>query len=202
MNCYELETLLCDYVDGTLRPEQKSEAESHLARCPGCAEMARDAAAVAALASRAAEVEPPPELVTRILFDLAANREKALEKRRGALAWIGQWLGPVLQPRFAMGMAMTVLSLAMLARAAHIDVRQLSLSDLDPVRVWQGVDDRVHRGWTRAVKFYESLRFVYEIRSRLTELTAQEEGTSDSSGEAATGSAEREQGAPRSTGKK
>ena len=202
MNCYELETLLCDYVDGTLRPAQKAEVEGHLAQCPGCAEMARDAAAVAALASRAAGVEPPPELVTRILYDFAAHREKALEKRRGPLAVLGQWLGPVLQPRFAMGMAMTVLSLAMLARAAHIDVRQLSLSDLDPVKVWQSVDDRTHRGWTRAVKFYESLRFVYEIRSRLTELTAQEEGTSDSGAESAAGSAARNPEAPGSTGKK
>jgi hypothetical protein len=202
MNCYELETLLCDYVDGTLRPEQKAEVEGHLAECPGCAQMARDAAAVAALASRAAAVEPPPELVTRILYELAAHREKVLEKRRGPLAALGQWLGPVLQPRFAMGMAMTVLSLAMLARAAHIDVRQLSLADLDPVRVWQGVDDRFHRGWTRAVKFYESLRFVYEIRSRLAELTAQEEGPPDSGSEAPAGSAGGNQEAPRPAGKK
>ncbi len=201
MNCYELEAVLCDYVDGTLPPAQQTEVEGHLAQCPGCAEMARDAVAVAALAHRADEVEPPPELVTRILYDLAANREKAQEKRRGHLAVLGQWLGPVLQPRFAMGMAMTVLSLAMLARAAHIDVRQLNLSDLDPVRVWQGVDDRVHRSWTRAVKFYESLRFVYEIRSRLADLTAQEGAASDSGG-AAAGSTAPNPGATQPAGKK
>jgi anti-sigma factor RsiW len=40
MNCFELETLLCDYVDGTLAPGQRAEAERHLAQCPGCAEMA------------------------------------------------------------------------------------------------------------------------------------------------------------------
>jgi len=179
MNCFELETLLCDYVDGTLAPGPRSEAERHLAQCPGCAEMARDAAAVVALTERAADVEPPAQLVTRILFDLAAQREKALEKRQGPLMVFRHLLGPVLQPRFAMGMAMTILSLAMLARAARIDVRQLSLSDLDPVRIWRNVDDRTHRSWSRAVKFYESLRFVYEIRSRLTELTAQEEGSAE-----------------------
>jgi hypothetical protein len=32
-----------------------------------------------------------------------------------------------------MGMAMTVLSLSMLARFAGINVRQLSVADLDPV---------------------------------------------------------------------
>ena len=174
MNCSELETLLCDFLDGTLNSAHKAEVERHLAKCAACAELARDSRAVMAFAGGAEEVEPPPQLVTRILYDLATQRERALEKKRGPLAVLGQFLGPILQPRFAMGMAMTILSLAMLARAARIDVRQLSLSDLDPVKVWRNVDDRAHRGWTRAVKFYESLRFVYEIRSRLTELTAEE----------------------------
>jgi len=202
MNCYELETSLCDYVDGTLSAARKAEVEAHLAQCPGCAEMARDVSAVVALANRAAEVEPPPELVTRILYDLAGHREKAFEKRRGPLAMLGNLLGPVLQPRFAMGMAMTVLSLAMLARAARIDVRQLTLADLDPARVWQSADDRAHRAWTRAVKFYESLRFVYEIRSRLTELTAQDDGSRDSGSEAAAGSSARQPEAAQPPGKK
>jgi anti-sigma factor RsiW len=197
MNCFELETLLCDYVDGTLTASQRAEAERHLAQCPGCTETARDAAAVAALARRADEVEPPAQLVTKILFDLAAQREKALEKRQGPWSMLRHLMGPVLQPRFAMGMAMTILSLAMLARAARIDVRQLTLADLDPVRVWRNIDDRTHRGWTRAVKFYESLRFVYEIRSRLTELTAQEEGSGDS--DAGTPEGARKEGQPPQT---
>ncbi|HSW49006.1 MAG TPA: zf-HC2 domain-containing protein [Bryobacteraceae bacterium] len=179
MNCAELETLLCDYVDGIVARARKAEIERHLADCAACAEMARAAAVVTSLSERAERVEPPQELVTRILFDLAANREKAAQKRRGPLAMLGNLLGPALQPRFAMGMAMTILSLAMLARAARIDVRQLSMSDLDPVRIWQGIDNRTHRAWTRAVKFYESLRFVYEIRSRLSELTARDEDTSE-----------------------
>jgi len=138
--------------------------------------MAQDAAAVMALAQRADKIEPPPELVTSILYQLTEARDKALQKRPGPLAAFRRWMGPVLQPRFAMGMAMTVLSLAMLARAVRLDVRQLTVSDLDPVRIWQGIDNRANRAWTRALKFYENLRFVYEIRSRLSELTAEEEG--------------------------
>ncbi len=202
MNCAELETLLCDVVDGTIVSAQRTEVERHLAECPACAEMARDASAIAALADRAARIEPPPELVTRILYELAGSREKVLPKRRGLLAALGHMMGPVLQPRFAMGMAMTVLSLAMLARAARIDVRQLTLSDLDPVRIWQGADDRAHRTWTRAVKFYESLRLVYEIRSRLSELTAQDEDASDAGlPSAPAGSAREPEGSP-AAGKK
>ena len=175
MNCLDLETLLCDYLDGTLGAAQKASVEGHLAQCAACAELASDASAAMAFMERAADVEPPPELVTRILFDFASQSEKAERARRGPLAMLGQLFGPILQPRFAMGMAMTILSFSMLARFAGINVRKLSLSDLDPVKVWQSLDNRANREWTRAVKFYESLRFVYEIRSRLGELTAQQD---------------------------
>lgn len=173
MNCSELETLLCDYVDGALSSERKAEVERHLAGCTACAETARDAAAAVAFIGRAAEVEPPPELITRILFELPISKKPG-EHGRGLRAKLGRLVEPVLQPRFAMGMAMTILSFSMLARFAGINVRQLNVSDLDPVKVWEAVDDRIHRGWSRAVKFYESVRIIYEVRSRLKELTAQE----------------------------
>ncbi len=50
--------------------------ERHLAECPACAELARDSAAAVAFMERAAEVEPPPELMTRILFDAPWRKEK------------------------------------------------------------------------------------------------------------------------------
>jgi len=179
MNCSELETLLCDYLDGTLSPAQQAQVERHLAQCPACTEAAQDAKAVTALAGAAAKVEPPTELVTRILYDLASRHERVLEKRQGPWAVLGHLMWPILQPRFAMGMAMTVLSFSMLARVAGIDVRQLSVSDLNPVKIWRTVDNRVYRTWTRGVQFYDSLKIVYEIRSRLGELTSEEDESSD-----------------------
>ena len=50
--------------------------ERHLAECPACAELARDSAAAVAFMERAAEVEPPPELITRILFDAPWSKAK------------------------------------------------------------------------------------------------------------------------------
>jgi hypothetical protein len=74
-----------------------------------------------------------------------------------------------------MGMAMTILSFSMLGRFAGIEVRQLKPSDLDPTKVWAVVDDNVHRAWARAVKYYDSLRLVYEMQARLQEWTQQED---------------------------
>src|SRR2546430_9307161 len=42
---------------------------SHLGQRRSCAELARDSAAAVAFMERAATVEPPPELITRILHD-------------------------------------------------------------------------------------------------------------------------------------
>src|SRR5258708_39046144 len=70
-----------------------------------------------------------------------------------------------------MGMGMTVLSFSMIAKFAHIEPRKLTQADLDPVKIWAGIDDRAHRSWDRAVKYYDNLRLVIEIQSRLKEST-------------------------------
>ncbi len=173
MNCAGLEPLLCDYVDGTLRPEQAAEVERHLAACPACAEMARDAAAVLGFIERTADVEPPPELVTRILFDPPWAKPRA---RAGAGFW-SRWRAfwhPLLQPRLAMGMAMTILSFAMLVRFVA-PVRQLSPKDVDPAAIWRAVDDRMYRAWQRTVKFYESMRLVYQIQTTVRDWQQQQD---------------------------
>ncbi len=118
MTCAELEILICDYVDGTLGPDARTSVEQHMAGCPNCAELARDAAAAVGFMERAAEVEPPPELMTRLLFN--APWAHAKTPATGVRNWFRKVLHPILQPRFAMGMAMTILSFAMLARVVAV----------------------------------------------------------------------------------
>ncbi len=174
MTCAELEILLSDYVDGTLAGERKAEVEGHLAACAACAEFARDAAGAVAFIGRVSAVEPPPELMTRILFEVRAGKAPS-----GKKGWVrrlfGGVLDPLLQPRFVMGMAMTILSFSMLGRFAGVPVRQLKASDLDPAKIWTAAEHKVNRGWLAAVKYYESLRFVYEVQSRLREWSEQDE---------------------------
>jgi hypothetical protein len=171
MNCAEIELLICDYTDGALDAAARRQVEEHLAGCPACAGLARDAGAAVAFMERAAEVEPPPELLTRLLFDPPwAGHKGAAEGLRARLRAIWQ---PVLQPRFAMGMAMTILSFAMLAK--FVPVRQLKPADLHPAAVWAALDDKVYRTWQRSLKFYESLKVVYQIQSTVREWEQQQE---------------------------
>jgi anti-sigma factor RsiW len=171
MNCADFEILLCDYMDGTLDAERRSELEAHQRECASCAEMAKDVAGAIAFMDRVPDVEPPHELLAKIAFEIPQE----VSPKRGVKAWIASWLGPVIQPRFAMGMAMTILSFSMLGRFAGLDVRDLKPSDLQPAKVWATVDDRAHRAWGRAVKYYENLRLVYEVQSRLQEWSDQDE---------------------------
>ena len=164
MNCADVEILICDYVDGTLEADRKAELEGHLDRCPACAELARDSAAGAAFLDRAAEVEPPVELVNRILFQRAVDPVGNRRLRE----WLDPLLSPILQPRYAMSMAMTIVSFAMLARFI-VPVRSIRPEDLRPAAIWAGLEDRTYRVWGRALKFYDNLKVVYQIQATLKE---------------------------------
>jgi hypothetical protein len=155
-----------------LGPDARTTVERHLAGCLNCAELVRDGIAAVGFMERAAEVEPPPELMTRLLFQPPWAHSKTAAT--GVKNWFRKVLHPILQPRFAMGMAMTILSFAMLARFVT-PARQLRAADLAPAQVWSSLEDRVYRGWQRTVKFYESLKVVYQIQSKLHDWQQQQD---------------------------
>jgi len=173
MTCTNFEIALCDYLDGKLTPAATAELEAHLAGCAACAELARDAGEAMQFVERVAEVEPPPELVNR-LFAIAQMPE-ARRMRGGIRGWFQKVFQPMLQPRMVMGLSLTILFFGMMARCAGVPGKRLSPGDLDPAHVWAGAEDRVQRGWERSVKFYENLRFVYQIQTRLREWREQQE---------------------------
>jgi len=174
VTCAEFEVLYCDYSDGLLRDPEKAALEEHLRSCPACAEMAQDISGAMAFLERVEKIEPPPALLTRILHDIPSVKAKP-ERRSWFRKVFGGVMDTVLQPRFAMGMAMTVLSFSMLARFAGFNPRQLHPSDLDPVKIWASLDDRAHRTWDRAVKYYDNMRLVIEVQSRLKEWSEQDQ---------------------------
>ncbi|HYK62765.1 MAG TPA: anti-sigma factor [Bryobacteraceae bacterium] len=166
MNCADVEILLAEYVDGTLRREAKAAVKQHLDTCVPCRDLAHDAAGAVAFMERASRVEAPPELVTRLLFEVTQGSSHTVVKpplaQRLFGKTFGSWLGPVFQPRFAMGMATTLLFFATVIRG-----RQLRPTDLNPLKIWGATEDQVSRVWERGVKYYENLRLVFEIQTRL-----------------------------------
>ncbi|HZS53140.1 MAG TPA: zf-HC2 domain-containing protein [Bryobacteraceae bacterium] len=178
MNCGELEVLLADYLDDTLSSGERSQVEHHVATCVSCQALLEDSAAALKFLKRVDDVVPPPELITRIAYGAPVGRIRMPFERQTLFGRLrAKWLQPMLQPRLAMGMAMTILSFAMLERCTGVHVQHLQAADLNPVRMWGGVEDRTMRVKDRAVKYYENLRWVYEIETRLKSLQDQQDAT-------------------------
>ena len=169
MTCAEAELLICDYA--TLASAERFELERHLGGCPACAELASDSAAAVSFMERAADVEPPPELITKILFDPPWAKSKS--RRAGVVGWLRRWIDPVVQPRIVMGALMTILSFHMLSR--YVPMSQLKPEHVRPAAVWAMIDDNAHRGWARTVKYYENLKVVYQIQTLIREWQQQED---------------------------
>jgi len=169
MTCAELDILLCEYVDGALDAATRAAVENHLAGCPACAETARDAAAAVRFVARAADVEPPAELVNRILFAAGWRQERKSNPRK----WLAGLVSPLLQPRYVMSFAMTIVSFSLLRSV--IPVRSIRPDDLRPSKIWAGLETRVEYAWGRVEKFYDNLKVVYQIQTTLRDWQQQEE---------------------------
>ena len=179
MNCADVEILLCDYLDGTLAPSQRAELESHLGTCTLCAEFAMDAGAGLAFLEHVPDVQPPQELVTRIMHQAPApGFLKSLDGSQasgGLKKWLQRMLEPIRQPRYVYGAMMTILSLSMMTRCAGVPVRDLKAEDLSPQRVWVNLETKVERVYDRTIKTYESMRLVYEVRQELRQWREQQQ---------------------------
>ena len=180
--CAEFEILLADWLDEALAaPGREAERDAflrHRESCAACALLAEDAGFAVGFMDRAAEVECPPVLIARILQATNAGSEFQL-RGRGISGWINRTFAPVLQPRFAMSAAMTLMSLTIMARAFGLPERTFAAADLNPVRVWVSLDNSTHRVWDRAVKSYQSTPLVYEVSNQIDDWAQQLEPQAD-----------------------
>lgn len=146
MTCNEFEILLADSLDGTLAAEVKDNFERHQHSCPACAELAHDAGSVVTFLNHVPDVVPPPAMAQRII---AATSTSGGSSRHWLRQWFGSRTAFVFQPRFAMGLIVALLSIAIAAR------------------FWTGAGIGAQRAWERTVMGYENMQVVYEVQSQL-----------------------------------
>lgn len=171
LSCADVDVMLADYVDQTLLDRDVAELKAHLAACPACRELAADAAAGVAFMDRSAVVDAPPALINRILFEIGNGPNHTMVKPPMWQRLFGSGLRPILQPRFAMSMAMTMLSFGMLVRTDGVH----GWASLNPANVYASAEDRATRLWDRGVKQYQSSKLVFEIQSRYQQWTAEQD---------------------------
>jgi hypothetical protein len=97
-----------------------------------------------------------------------------------------QWASPVLtpalnfmsQPRLAMTAAMAFFSVSLLMNMSGVRMSDLKNVDLRPSAISTTASMRYNQTTARVVKYYENIRFVYELESRMKELK-KDSGKSD-----------------------
>jgi hypothetical protein len=167
MTHLEIENLASDYLEGLLNPSQRAAVEAHLAGCAACGELLGDVRHTLELCRAAEDAEPTPWLVSKIMLATIGERQPTWRER------IAAFLRPVLRPRVAYPIAMTVFTFSIIVNAAGLNLRSLRFEDLNP-RTWVGRANRQgHLMYARAEKFYYDLRVVYEIESRFQQLRGQ-----------------------------
>jgi hypothetical protein len=166
MSCEEFEILLADAVDQTLGQDQRVAFEGHRLSCAACAELAEDVMGAVELIERAEILQVPVELVQKIRAEITVGPSQYLARKPLGERIFGSWFGVLLQPRFAMSLAMAVLSIAILGR---VMVKDMS-GPVTAGRVWTNAENRVVRSWDRAMKGYDNLWVVTEMRAQLDQM--------------------------------
>lgn len=174
MQCVEVEGLLAEVLDGALHGPSLAAFEAHEQGCAACRSMIEEARAGMLLLQGLDEAEPPRNLVHNILAQtigalpsehavVKPRGEGLLERLKGRLTPI---FAPVVTPRFAMSFGMAFFSITMLLGIAGFhfaDVRHWDLSSKGISRAYYATEARVMR-------YYENMRLVYEIESRVRDL--------------------------------
>ena len=180
MPCSEFEALLSEALDGTLGEAQMARFEAHRQGCAVCRPMFAEAQTGLQWLRGLEEVEPPRHLLHNILAattGLQGMPATAGAPGRPAESWVNRlraWLGPtwepVLQPRFAMSFAMAFFSVTLVLNVIGFRPGQIRAADLRPSAVLTNIAGFAGETQGRVVKYYENIRFVYEIESRVRQL--------------------------------
>ncbi|MFY9676364.1 MAG: zf-HC2 domain-containing protein [Terriglobales bacterium] len=178
-SCKDFEALLSDAIDGQLTVAQKASFDAHRRTCEVCGPMFADAIAGRELLHSLEPVEPPPYLVHNILIATSgvvstrvatAAGFSATPRRERLREWWDAWFTPlaafVKQPRFAMSFGMIFFSFSLALSAAGVKASDVARIDLRPSAVRHAYND----AQIKVVQYYDNIRFVYEIESKLREL--------------------------------
>jgi Putative zinc-finger len=174
MRCTEFEALLTEALDGTLHGTRLAEFEAHQRSCDACAALSSGAAAGMHWLKGLEDVEPPKNLVHNILAQtIGSIPETSARPLPTGEGWIDKlrarvapMFAPLMTPRFAMSFGMAFFSITMLANV--IGVRASDLKHVDITA--KGLQKTYYSTQARVVRYYENIRLVYEIESRVRDL--------------------------------
>jgi hypothetical protein len=165
--CTEFDALLAEAIDGTLSAEQRERFEQHRADCETCSAIFAEVTAGLVWLSEVEDVAPPHNLVRNILAATSGAAHQAAMAEPRLPLWqrlrrqLGTAFAPVLTPRFGMSMGMAFFSITLVLNMAQIRIRDLTPHNLSHT---------FYSSQNKLMKYYENMRLVYEIESRVRDL--------------------------------
>jgi hypothetical protein len=178
MQCAEFDALLSEALDQRLSGDNLESFQAHARGCPTCGPLLAEADAGLRWLHELVEVDPPVTLVDNILAattGLSTARHGAVRAQAEdswfdrMQAWANTVVSPILgvakQPRFAMSFGMAFFSLSISLSLAGIKLSDVRHVDLRP----SAVKRNYYETSGKVMKYYDNIRFVYEIESRVRE---------------------------------
>ncbi len=181
ISCPDFDLLLSDAMDGALSGSQRASFEHHVNTCRTCGPIFADTQAGRHWLR---SLEPMPVPVNLVHNILAATSMKDIavtvrpEQRESWFDRLARVLGGALapayksvrQPRFALNASMAFFSITLLLNVAGIRLSELHLANLNPENIKTNASLKYYETTARVVKYYENIRFVYELESTVREL--------------------------------
>jgi len=177
MQCSEFDSLLSDALDKMLTGPKASAFQAHAKSCPVCGPLLAEAEIGKHWLEQLVEAEPPQYLVHNILAATTGINTARLHATGAAqVSWLDRvfaqasavfWpiVATIKQPRFAMSFGMAFFSLSVTLSLAGVKLGDVRHVDLRP----SAIRRNYYETSGRVVKYYENIRFVYEIESRVRE---------------------------------
>ncbi|HTC94901.1 MAG TPA: hypothetical protein VK699_15775 [Terriglobales bacterium] len=175
MQCSEFETLLTEAVESSLAEEQMQNFRGHATSCPACAALFAEALAGYQWLRSLEPVEAPVYLAHNILaattgvIPASTPAQVRVPQSRGQQlgAWLRPLFAPLRQPRFAATFAMAFFSVTLMLNLVGFNPLQV---DWRPGALRSEVARAYYTNRTRVVRYYDSMRFVYELQARMREI--------------------------------
>jgi hypothetical protein len=181
MGCNEFDLLLSDALDGVLTGVELDRFQAHAQSCKACGPLFAEAEAGRSWLKGLTEVEPPASLVANILasttgvdtqrlrapVQTAASGASWLERLQASISGYFEPIWEtVRQPRFAMSFGMAFFALSVGLTVAGVKPHDIASISLRP----SAIRHTYYNTQARVVRYYENIRLVYEVESRVREL--------------------------------
>ena len=178
--CGRWETMLVDALDNQLSAEDQAFFEQHRATCANCAALFDQSSCGRQwLACLDSPPEPAADLVDRILRHVgpglfvpapvaagAVVMPPVWQQPTGRLAWLRRFA----EPRLMMTAAMAFFSIALTLSLTRAQLRAVHATDINPGSMRAALERRIATASTPVVRYYDHLRLLYEIESRVHEM--------------------------------